>query len=148
MIGELTKDQIENILQSQAHCRIACTDGLMPYLVPVSYAYDGKYIYCQSKEGKKLTILRKNPNVCVQVETMSSMNNWQSVIVYGTFEELENEDAIKARKFLFSNVLTLMTSAAIHSFQHNNVNEIKDDNRIKDIMFRVKINEVTGRYEK
>jgi len=148
MIGELTKDQIENILQSQAHCRIACTDGLMPYLVPVSYAYDGKYIYCQSKEGKKLTILRKNPNVCVQVETMSGMNNWQSVIVYGTFEELENEDAIKAREFLFSNVLTLMTSAVIHSFQHDNINVIEDNNRIKDIMFRVKINEVTGRYEK
>lgn len=148
MIGELTKGQIENILQSQAHCRMACTDGLMPYLVPVSYAYDGKYIYCQSKEGKKINILRKNPNVCVQVETMSGMNNWQSVIVYGTFEELENEDAIKAREFLFSNVLTLMTSAAIHSFQHDTTNESDDNNRIKDIMFRIKINEVTGRYEK
>jgi nitroimidazol reductase NimA-like FMN-containing flavoprotein (pyridoxamine 5'-phosphate oxidase superfamily) len=79
---------------------------------------------------------------------MSGMNNWQSVIVYGTFEELENEDAIKAREFLFSNILTLMTSAVINSFQHDTTNESDDNNRIKDIMFRIKINEVTGRYEK
>ena len=26
------------------------------------------------------------------------MNSWQSVIVYGTFEELKNEDAKKARQ--------------------------------------------------
>jgi hypothetical protein len=148
MIGELTKEQIENVLQSQVHCRLACIDEKKPYLVPVSYAYDGKFIYCQSKEGKKINLLRKNPNVCIQVQIMTSMNNWQSVLVYGIYEELKDNAAAEARKILFDKVLTLFTSAAVHKFEHSEGETIEDKNRIKDIMFKINIQEITGRYEK
>ena len=63
MHGELTKQQTENILLSQSVCRIACIDGKFPYIVPLNYFYDGKYIYAQSQEGKKIKALRKNPKV-------------------------------------------------------------------------------------
>lgn len=148
MTGELTKEQIENVLQSQVHCRMACVDGEKPYLVPISYAYDGESIYCQSKEGKKINLLRKNPNACVQVQIMTSMNNWQSVLVTGEFEELKDEAAVTAREFLFNKVFTLFTTSTIHKFEHEITEEIEDKNRIKDVLFKIKIKEVTGRYEK
>ena len=148
MTGVLTKEQIENVLQSQVHCRLACVDGEKPYLVPVSYAYDGISIYCQSKVGKKINLLRKNPNVCIQVQIMSSMNNWQSVLVLGLFEELKDEAADAAREFLFNKVFTLFTTSTIHKFEHGITEEIEDKNRIKDVLFKINIKEVTGRYEK
>jgi nitroimidazol reductase NimA-like FMN-containing flavoprotein (pyridoxamine 5'-phosphate oxidase superfamily) len=148
MLGKLTSTQINNILSSQSVCRLACTDGKKPYVVPVTYAYDGKFIYGQTQEGTKLNILRKNPHVCLQMDIMNSMNNWQSVMVQGTFEELKNKAADTAREYLFSKVLTLMTSSTIHNFEHENASKVDDSNRIKTIMYRIKIKEVTGRFER
>jgi len=149
MTGTLTNEQIENIIQSQSHGRLACTEDNKPYIVPVCYGYDGKNMYCQSKQGKKINILRKNPNICFQVDIITNMNNWQSVIIYGTFEELAEEEALQARSLLFDKVLTLMTKTVIHSFEHTNHNRLIDDsNRIKDVMFKINIQETTGRFEK
>ena len=105
MLGKLNETQINNVLISQAVGRIACTNGKKPYIVPVTYVYDGKDIIGQTKEGMKLDIMRKNPNVCFQVDIMSDMANWQSVVVFGTFHELAGKEAQKAREYLFDHVL-------------------------------------------
>ena len=60
MLGELNELQIKNVLSSQALGRMACAEGELPYIIPVTYAYDGDFIYGQTNEGKKLDILRKN----------------------------------------------------------------------------------------
>jgi len=93
MLGTLNETQINNVLSSQVIGRLACTDGKQPYIVPVTYTYDGSYIYGQTNEGMKLNILRKNSNVCFEVDMMTDMRNWQSVIVLGKFEELKNKEA-------------------------------------------------------
>ena len=126
MLGQLNDTQIQNILSSQAVGRLACTDGKKPYIVPVTYTYDGKYIYGQTNEGTKLKMLRKNPNVCFEVDMMMDMRNWQSVIVYGKFEELKNEQAKKARDILFGRVFSLMTSSTIHAHEHEVTEELDD----------------------
>ena len=148
MLGQLNDTQIQNILSSQAVGRLACTDGEQPYIVPVTYTYDGKYIYGQTNEGTKLKMLRKNPNVCFEVDMMMDMRNWQSVIVYGKFEELKNEQAKKARDILFGRVFSLMTSSTIHAHEHEVTEELDDSNRVKFVMYRIKIKKVTGRFEK
>ncbi len=147
MLGELNKNQIENILSSQVMGRLACTDGKQPYIVTVTYTYDGEYIYGQTNEGKKLTILRKNPNVCFEVSVMTDMANWQSVLVFGEFEELSEKEAVKARDILFNRVFSLMTSSTIHGNGHKEAGEIDDSNRVKLIMYRIKAENVTGRFE-
>lgn len=149
MLGHLNEMQIENVLVSQVLGRLACTDGEQPYIVPVTYAYDGKYIYGQTKEGKKLNILRKNPHVCFEVDMMTDMANWQSVLVYGIFEELNEQEALQARDILFNRVFHLMTSATVHPKEHDPEDGgIEDTNRVKPVMYRIKIDERTGRFEK
>ena len=148
MLGQLNDAQIRNILSSQAVGRLACTDGKKPYIVPVTYTYNGKYIYGQTNEGTKLKMLRKNPNVCFEVDMMMDMRNWQSVIIYGKFEELKNEQAKKARDILFGRVFSLMTSSTIHAHEHEVTEELDDSNRVKFVMYRIKIRKVTGRFEK
>ncbi len=148
MLGQLTHTQIVNVLSSQVMGRLACTDGKHPYIVPVTYAYDGEYIYGQANEGTKLSILRKNPNVCFEIDMMTDMANWQCVLVFGKFEELKMEDAKKARDILFSRVFTLMTSSTIHAHEHEVTGELDDNNRVKRVMYRIKIEKLTGRYER
>jgi len=115
MLGQLNDQEIKNLLASQVLGRMACTEGKQPYIVPVTYTYDGKYIYGQTNEGMKLNILRENPSICFEVDRMSDMNNWQSVLVFGTFEELKDENAEKARELLFGRVLSLITSSTVHT---------------------------------
>lgn len=150
MNGELNEQQINNILTSQLIGRLACCEGSYPYIVPVTYSYDGKFIYAQSVEGKKIDVLRKNPNVCFEVDIANDISNWQSAMVYGQFEELEKEEAEKARSLLFDKVMPLMTKSSIHQHEHDEGlgHELSDKNRVKPIMFRIKINEKSGRFER
>ncbi|WP_158637439.1 pyridoxamine 5'-phosphate oxidase family protein [Lacibacter cauensis] len=139
---------MNNLLASQVVGRLACTDTVQPYLVPVTYAFDGVTIYGQTNEGMKLSLLRKNPNVCFEVDVMHDMANWQSVIIRGRFEELKDEAAEKARTVLFNRVFPLMTSATVHGEHHEVDHELDDENRIKPIMYKIVIEEKTGRFEK
>jgi uncharacterized protein len=148
MLGELTKMQIENMLTGQVIGRLACSDGKQPYIIPVTYAYDGTYIYGQTNEGTKLTIMRKNPNVCFEVDVITDMRNWQSVVVNGIFEELSEAEVEKARDVLFNRVFSLLTSSTIHSHEHDVSYTPDDSNRVKYVMYRIKIASVTGRYER
>ncbi|MHB8092497.1 MAG: pyridoxamine 5'-phosphate oxidase family protein [Syntrophales bacterium] len=61
---------IDSIIHKSLACRIAMCDGKMPYVIPMSFGYDGKNIYLHSaKEGRKIEILKGNPLVCFEFET-------------------------------------------------------------------------------
>jgi len=148
MLGHLNNIQINNLLTSQVVGRIACTDGRQPYIVPVTFVFDGKYIYGQTNEGHKLELLRKNPNVCFEIDAMTDMRNWQSVLVYGKFEELKNTMAEKVRHHLFTRVFPLMTHSVVNSHGHGVTASIDDSTRIKQVMYRIKVKKLTGCFEK
>ena len=62
--------EIESILKRAIICRIGLCDGNIPYIVPMNYGYKDNCIYLHSaKEGRKIDIIRENPNVCFEVET-------------------------------------------------------------------------------
>jgi nitroimidazol reductase NimA-like FMN-containing flavoprotein (pyridoxamine 5'-phosphate oxidase superfamily) len=148
MLGQLNDIQIKNILCSQVLGRLACTNGKQPYVIPVTYVFDGKYIYGQTNEGMKLDILRKNPKVCFEVDMMTDMQNWKSAVVMGDFEELKNAAAEKARAILFGRIFSLLTSSTIHPHEHAVSAEPDESNRIKYTLYRIKIKKLTGRFEK
>lgn len=148
MSGQLSDIQINNVLASQVVGRLACTNGHRPYIVPVTYTYDGKYIYGQTNKGAKLNILRKNPNVCFETDIMTDKGNWQSVVVQGKFEELKDEEEKQARAILFNRVFALMTSSTVHTYGHEEINCIDDSKRIRHVMYRIKIEDKTGWSEK
>lgn len=149
MLGELNELQIDHLLLSQFVGRIGCTDGKKPYIVPVTYVYDGKYIIGQTKEGLKLDIMRRHPIVCFEVDSMTNMANWQSVIISGKFEELKGKKADTAREYMFNHMWPLLTSSTIHAHEHEvSLNAVDDSNRVKPIMYRIIVDEKAGRFEK
>jgi len=91
MVGKLSNEQIEEVLKENALGRIGCNDGERNYVVPVNYVYDGKFIIAHSVMGMKIKIMRKNPQVCFEVDEMKSFTKWKSVIVWGEYQELVDE---------------------------------------------------------
>ncbi len=150
MIGQLSSTEIESLLQTQIIGRIGCSNNDSMYVVPISYAYDGKYIYCHSYQGKKIDLMRKNPKVCFQVDEMKDMANWKSVIVWGDFEELTDKEEIKkALKVLLERRLPVISSITTHlgkawPFSVEDVNTL---NNIPGIVFRISLKERTGKFE-
>jgi hypothetical protein len=124
----------------------SCADNV-PYVVPLSYAYDGEYIYCHTGEGRKVEILRKNPTVCFQVDEMMDMANWKCVVVYGTFEELKGrEERNKAMSILLNRYLPVISSVTTHLGEHWPFHP-DDTSDIKGVVFRIAIKSKSGRFE-
>ncbi len=148
MLGELNEIQIRNILLSHTVGRIGCINGNKPYIVPVTYIYEENYIYSQTNEGLKLDMMRQHKEVCFQVDMIIDMANWQSVMIEGEFEELRGQPAIAARDNLYNRIFPLLTSATIHPHEHEVTGEPDNSNRVKPVMYRIKIKKMTGRFEK
>lgn len=149
MLGTLTEDQIEHVLQTQIFGRIACYADNEMYVVPITYVYRKGYIYAHSKEGRKVKMMRKNRKVCFQVEAMENMTNWRSVILWGEYEELKSEKEQKVgMKIMVDRLLPYMTSETVrpsHGLQ--NAPEVVEKG-FKAVAYRIKIVKATGRYEK
>ena len=147
MLGKLNPEEIEEVLQSQIIGRIGCHAGGVTYVVPISYAYNGIYIYAHTHEGKKIDMMRENPKICFEVDTMENMANWKSVIAWGEFEELTDEKEREAGlQILLNRILPIITSKTVQLSPHWPFPP-EDVNNIKGIVYRFKLTEKTGRFE-
>lgn len=68
--------------------RLACARDNQPYVVPVYFAYKEHHLYAISTIGQKIEWMRANPLVCVEVDYITSPEEWMSVVVFGHYEEL------------------------------------------------------------
>ena len=61
--------EIELILRTALVCRLGLTDGKRPYIVPLSFGFKNNTLYFHSApEGKKIQMLRKNSEVCFELD--------------------------------------------------------------------------------
>ncbi len=147
MLGELNEQEIDEVLRKQRVGRIGCHDGGVTYVVPVGYAYDGAAVYGLSAEGMKLRMMRANPRVCFEVEHVEHWANWQSVIAWGSFEELAGSDAENARALLHSVLTPLMEFESKMSASRQDPKAPGIAGRDL-VLFRIRLDERTGRYER
>lgn len=98
-----SRSQIDQIINECQTCRIGMADNNRPYILPMSFGYDGRNFYFHSaREGRKIDILRQNPAVCLEFDITDQMVrgeqacswgiHFRSVIVEGTAEFIEDSD--------------------------------------------------------
>jgi len=149
MIGKLTYEEIEALLQENVMGRIGCNDGDKTYIVPVNYVYDGKFIIAHSLEGMKIEMMRKNPHVCFEVDEMKSFTSWKSVIAWGEYQELTHErDRYYAMKLFTDRTIHLKTSktAAAPVITGHDV-PLKARENKRPVIYRIVLVHKTGRFE-
>ena len=150
MIGSLTYDAAKEVLQSNILGRIGCSDGNKIYVVPINYVFDGKYIIAHSVLGMKIRMMRKNPNVCFEVDEMKNLRNWKSVIAWGEYQELTDErDRYAAMKLFVDRTLHMKISETAIPPETSEIRvHPRSPGNIKPVIYRIVIEEITGRYEK
>ena len=92
--------QIDEIIRGSLVCRVAMAKDNAPYVVPMSFGYDGRAIYLHTApEGKKIECFEANPQVCFEFERNVELRrdpqiackwtfSFESVIGYGEISEL------------------------------------------------------------
>lgn len=150
MLGELSAAQIDEVLRGEVIGRLGCCTGTTVYVVPITYAYDGEYVYAHSADGMKIRLMRENPHVCFEVDHIDNLANWQSVIGWGTFEELHGADAERAMQRLRARLLSRAVSetslpgqipAVAQTYQAKAGNP-------PAVVYRIRLSERTGRFER
>jgi nitroimidazol reductase NimA-like FMN-containing flavoprotein (pyridoxamine 5'-phosphate oxidase superfamily) len=148
MLRELNDYQIEALLKDQLIGRIGCHTADVIYIVPVNYVYDGTNIYCHSAKGMKIDIMRENPSVCFEVDNIKDITNWQSVIVWGKFEEItEMDEKQKVLQKLTDRITPYIIDDSV-TREHGFVDEESDiGTTVELIMYKIVVNKKTGRFE-
>ncbi|GHV41519.1 pyridoxamine 5'-phosphate oxidase [Spirochaetia bacterium] len=95
------------ILDNCKVCRLAMSDGNMPYVVPLNFGYeysDGvlTLYFHGAHEGRKIGILKKNSNVCFEMDGEHELTvaendceygfNFASLIGFGKLEFIEDKN--------------------------------------------------------
>ena len=142
MLGELTPEEIDAVLRTETIGRIGCYAYGRPYVVPITYAYDGVAVYAHSREGLKLRAMRSNPGVCFEVDRMESLSEWSSVIAMGTFSELKEREADLAMQLLRRRFAPLVASETSVPDGHEHPSGMPWS------VFRILLGERTGRFER
>lgn len=139
------REIIDKIIKESLVCRIALSKNDLPYIVPVSFGYDGKYIYVHTaKEGKKIDYLNLNSHVCfefdINVKTIEHESvackwttSYQSVIGFGKMTEINQFD--EASHAL--NQIMLQYSGKKWEMTQKMLSTVK--------MWKIKIEEINGK---
>jgi len=147
MRKNLDKDECKRILSNNYIGHLAYIYRKRPFVVPITYFYDenANVIICYSGEGHKISAMRKNNAVSMEVPEIESVNSWQSVQVEGVFEELEGSDA-KAQLHGFSlgvkDLIIKKERRDLHFISEFSSKIYKDD---IPIVFRIRIEEISGK---
>lgn len=91
-MNELTWDRCRDILVDSRVAHLAVISDGDPYVSPISYVVVGDAICIRTGDGKRVDALRLHPRVCVEVSEYDEVNgDWESVIIWGTAEFVEND---------------------------------------------------------
>ena len=149
MLATLNESQVEELLKSQLIGRIGCHANDVTYVVPVNYFYDGVCIYAHSAKGMKIDMMRSNPQVCFEVDDIKSIINWQSVILWGKFEEIEDlDEKAEVMQKLTDRIAPFLTTDDSHP-SHGITPRASDvGDKVELILYKIVIDKKTGRFEK
>jgi uncharacterized protein len=98
------REAIDDIIHRCLVCRLGLSDDGQPYVIPLSFGYDGEALYFHAAtEGRKLDILKKNNRVCFEFDipthivTADQACSWgmayESVIGFGRAEIIRDVDS-------------------------------------------------------
>jgi len=97
------KKDIEDIILRSKVCKLAMCEQNMPYIVPLCFGFKNNTLYFHSApKGKKIEILKKNPDVCFEFEILTQViksakackwgMKYRSVIGFGKAGFIDDDD--------------------------------------------------------
>jgi hypothetical protein len=138
----MTHESMIALLQHEHMGRLACVKESQPYVTPMSFSFHENYLYSFATEGKKVSWMRVNPLVCVEVESIVSLYRWKTVIASGRYEELPNSSEHVEQRVLAFNLLSKTSNWWEPGFVRTCHRGVVRP--LEAVYFRIRITELTG----
>jgi len=114
IFSALDRAAIDALLARQVVARLAYTHRDRVDIEPIHYVYLDSWLYLRTQPGTKLSTLIHNPWVALEVDEVRALDDWESVVVRGRLQLLDDgpHDAARARYRVAVDALrTLMPEA-------------------------------------
>ncbi|MFK7833823.1 MAG: pyridoxamine 5'-phosphate oxidase family protein [Winogradskyella sp.] len=148
MIRALNKKECELILEQNYIGHLGYTYLDRPFVVPITYFFKDDKIICYSGDGHKIDALRKHNLVALEVSVIHSVNDWQSVLVHGAYNEVKGSSA-KALLHEFSlGVKDIIMRKELRDLDFISEFSAKIDSDKMPIVFTITIEGLTGKMRK
>ena len=121
--------------------------GGSPDILPITYYYDpeSNSIITYSSEGGKIEAMRKYGLVSFQVDEITALDNWKSVLVHGEYEEMSGIDSRHLLHLFTEGVRkTIREKEGLKTKFISEFSSKVDKDRIP-IVYRINISEITGK---
>ncbi|MCC8407658.1 pyridoxamine 5'-phosphate oxidase family protein [Mucilaginibacter sp. UR6-1] len=148
MLGELTQIQAVELLTKHLTGRLGCHADGVTYVVPVNYVFKDNTIYSHSASGKKIDMMRKNPDVCFEVDELQSIFKWKSVIAWGRFVEISDiAEKQQVMQSIIHRIMPLVTTPHGHPSHGITDHESDIGDKVELVIYKIVIDKITGRFE-
>jgi uncharacterized protein len=100
------RQEIDGIIKRCRVCRLAMCDNGQPYIIPLNFGYDGRFLYFHAApEGRKIDIIKRNNRVGFEFDILHDIitserdcdwgAKYESIIGSGTAEIVDDLEAKK-----------------------------------------------------
>jgi len=102
-IPKMDPEEYDSLINNNYLSRIAFSGSKYPYIAPFLYVFDGKNLFFLStKYGRKIDLLKTNPNVSVEIERYSpDMSCYKFVTLQGKIVPEFNMEKKKEIRLMF-----------------------------------------------
>lgn len=144
-IHDMTEAECRHALKHASVGRIACARDNQPYVVPIYFTYNERHLYAISTSGQKIEWMRANPLVCVEVDNITSHEEWMSLVVFGRYEELPDVPEFKRAR---EQALALLQRRSAWWWEPACVcgNHQNTPHSCTPVSYRIHIDRVSGRH--
>lgn len=150
IVQEMTPAECYKALAATSLGRLACARNNQPYVVPIYFVFDGGHIYgCEGQHaygfstlGQKIAWMRSNPLVCLEVDNVSTHNDWMSIIAFGRYQELPDTpefEGIRLHALELLQKRAMWWQPATIALPHHD-----ESPAITPVFYRIRLESVTG----
>jgi uncharacterized protein len=142
LIQDMTREMSVDLLKRTHIGRLGCAQDFQPYVTPMSFVHHQEFIYSFATIGQKIEWMRANPLVCVEVDEIVSRQQWQTVVIFGRYQELPDAPEFHGPRLVAHDLLAKTAMwwepGYVNAIHHG------EERQLEPIYFRISIRRISG----
>ncbi len=138
---ELSREEIEAVLLRNKVGRMAFSLHDQVDIQPIHYIYEGGWLYGRTPEGDKISTLKHNQWIAFEVDEITDLFDWRSIVIHGSFWILNPRGSPRAEE-LWTQACEPVSRIVPGALTQN------DAVPFRHTLFRIAVSDVRGREAK
>jgi nitroimidazol reductase NimA-like FMN-containing flavoprotein (pyridoxamine 5'-phosphate oxidase superfamily) len=138
---EMSRDEVEAMLMRNRVGRLAFSLHDRVDLQPMHYIYERGWLYGRTSEGEKIAALKHNQWVAFEVDEVTDLFDWRSVVIHGSFWIMHPRGSPRAEE-LWTKAAELVSKIVPGALTES------DPVAFRQTIFRIAVSDVRGREAK